>query len=41
MIDWLHELIELGFDAFQLVFPGFPETDDMELFVDKVLPAFR
>ena len=31
----------VGFDLFQLVFAGFPETDDIELFVDKVLPAFR
>ena len=39
--DYLAERIELGFDHFQLVFPGFPETDDIELFVDEVLPAFR
>ncbi len=41
LIDHLHELIALGFDLFQLVFPMFPETDDMRLFVDEVLPAFR
>jgi alkanesulfonate monooxygenase SsuD/methylene tetrahydromethanopterin reductase-like flavin-dependent oxidoreductase (luciferase family) len=37
----LHELAELGFDLFQLAFPDFPDTDDMQLFVDEVLPAFR
>lgn len=39
--DHLHELVGLGFDLFQLVFPNFPETDDLRLFVDEVLPAFR
>lgn len=39
--DHLAELIDVGFDMFQLVFPGFPETHDMELFTDEVLPAFR
>jgi alkanesulfonate monooxygenase SsuD/methylene tetrahydromethanopterin reductase-like flavin-dependent oxidoreductase (luciferase family) len=39
--DHLAELIELGFDHFPLVFPGFPETDDLDLFVDEVLPHFR
>ncbi|HEV8639281.1 MAG TPA: LLM class flavin-dependent oxidoreductase [Chloroflexota bacterium] len=39
--DFLSELVDLGFDHFPLVFPNFPETDDMELFVDEVLPAFR
>jgi alkanesulfonate monooxygenase SsuD/methylene tetrahydromethanopterin reductase-like flavin-dependent oxidoreductase (luciferase family) len=39
--DYLAERIELGFDHFPLVFPRFPETDDIELFVDQVLPAFR
>ena len=39
--EFLAERIELGFDHFPLVFPGFPETDDIELFVDQVLPAFR
>ena len=37
----LLELADLGFDLFQLVFAGFPETDDMRLFVEEVLPAFR
>lgn len=41
LIDHLHELADLGFDLFQLVFPGFPDTSDMELFADEVLPAFR
>lgn len=40
LVDHLHELAALGFDLFQLVFARFPETDDMRLFVDKVLPAF-
>ena len=31
----------MGFELFPLVFPNFPETDDMRLFVDEVLPAFR
>ncbi len=39
--DYLAERIELGFDHFPLVFPRFPETDDIKLFVDEVLPAFR
>ena len=39
--DHLAELVDVGFDLFQLVFPGFPETHDMELFVDEVLPAFQ
>jgi alkanesulfonate monooxygenase SsuD/methylene tetrahydromethanopterin reductase-like flavin-dependent oxidoreductase (luciferase family) len=41
LIELLHEHVELGFDLFQLVFPNFPETDDLELFADKVLPAFQ
>jgi alkanesulfonate monooxygenase SsuD/methylene tetrahydromethanopterin reductase-like flavin-dependent oxidoreductase (luciferase family) len=39
--DYLAERIALGFDHFPLVFPRFPETDDIKLFVDEVLPAFR
>ncbi len=39
--DHILELHDLGFDLFQLVFPGFPETDDIRLFVDEVMPAFR
>jgi alkanesulfonate monooxygenase SsuD/methylene tetrahydromethanopterin reductase-like flavin-dependent oxidoreductase (luciferase family) len=39
--DYLAERIELGFDLFQLVFPRFPDTDDLRLFADEVLPAFR
>jgi alkanesulfonate monooxygenase SsuD/methylene tetrahydromethanopterin reductase-like flavin-dependent oxidoreductase (luciferase family) len=41
LIDLLREYHELGFDLFQMVFPNFPETDDLELFADTVLPAFR
>jgi alkanesulfonate monooxygenase SsuD/methylene tetrahydromethanopterin reductase-like flavin-dependent oxidoreductase (luciferase family) len=40
LIDHLNELVDLGFDLFQLVFAGFPDTTDLRLFVDKVLPAF-
>jgi alkanesulfonate monooxygenase SsuD/methylene tetrahydromethanopterin reductase-like flavin-dependent oxidoreductase (luciferase family) len=40
LIDHLHELSELGFDLFQLVFARFPDPTDLRLFVDKVLPAF-
>jgi len=41
LIDHLTALNELGFDLFQLVFADFPETDDIRLFADDVLPAFR
>lgn len=40
LVDHLHELMALGFDVFQLVFADFPETRDIELFIDKVLPRF-
>jgi alkanesulfonate monooxygenase SsuD/methylene tetrahydromethanopterin reductase-like flavin-dependent oxidoreductase (luciferase family) len=40
LVDHLHELVDLGFDLFQMVFAGFPETTDMRLFVDEVMPAF-
>ena len=40
LIEHLNELVELGFDLFQMVFAGFPDTRDLRLFVDKVLPAF-
>jgi alkanesulfonate monooxygenase SsuD/methylene tetrahydromethanopterin reductase-like flavin-dependent oxidoreductase (luciferase family) len=39
--EQLLALHELGVDLCQLVFPHFPETDDMRLFIDEVLPAFR
>ena len=39
--DHIAELVDVGFDLFQMVLPGFPETDDMQLFVDEVMPAFR
>jgi alkanesulfonate monooxygenase SsuD/methylene tetrahydromethanopterin reductase-like flavin-dependent oxidoreductase (luciferase family) len=39
--DRLTELAELGFDLFHLVFPNFPETDDLRLFIDEVMPHFR
>jgi alkanesulfonate monooxygenase SsuD/methylene tetrahydromethanopterin reductase-like flavin-dependent oxidoreductase (luciferase family) len=40
MIDHLEELRELGFEHIQLVFPGFPGTADIELFLERVRPAF-
>jgi alkanesulfonate monooxygenase SsuD/methylene tetrahydromethanopterin reductase-like flavin-dependent oxidoreductase (luciferase family) len=40
LVDHLDELVDLGFDMFQMVFAGFPDTTDMRLFVDKVLPHF-
>lgn len=41
LVDHLNELIDLGFDLFQLVFAGFPDTTDLKLFVDRVLPHFN
>jgi alkanesulfonate monooxygenase SsuD/methylene tetrahydromethanopterin reductase-like flavin-dependent oxidoreductase (luciferase family) len=41
LIDHLATLERIGIDACQLVFAGFPATDDIELFVERVLPAFR
>jgi alkanesulfonate monooxygenase SsuD/methylene tetrahydromethanopterin reductase-like flavin-dependent oxidoreductase (luciferase family) len=38
--DGLTEYAELGISLFQIVFPNFPDTDDMRLFMDEVLPAF-
>jgi alkanesulfonate monooxygenase SsuD/methylene tetrahydromethanopterin reductase-like flavin-dependent oxidoreductase (luciferase family) len=40
LVEHLHELSELGFDLFQLVFADFPETADLRLFIDRVLPRF-
>lgn len=41
LVDHLAGLVDLGFDAFQLVFGGFPDTTDMELFLARTLPALR
>jgi alkanesulfonate monooxygenase SsuD/methylene tetrahydromethanopterin reductase-like flavin-dependent oxidoreductase (luciferase family) len=38
LVDHLLELNAMGFDLFQMVFADFPETADLRLFVDKVLP---
>ena len=38
LVDHLLELNDLGFDLFQMVFGDFPDTTDIRLFVDKVLP---
>jgi alkanesulfonate monooxygenase SsuD/methylene tetrahydromethanopterin reductase-like flavin-dependent oxidoreductase (luciferase family) len=40
MIDHLEELRELGFEHVQLSFPGFLDTRDIELFLERVRPAF-
>lgn len=40
IIDQLHEFREMGFDLFQVMFPNFPDTDDMKLFMDRVLASF-
>ncbi len=40
MIDHLAALADLGFEHVQLVFPGFPGTADLELFLERVRPAF-
>jgi alkanesulfonate monooxygenase SsuD/methylene tetrahydromethanopterin reductase-like flavin-dependent oxidoreductase (luciferase family) len=38
--DHLTQIQALGFDLVQLSFVGFPETDDLKLFADEVLPHF-
>jgi len=38
--DRLAEYTELGFSLCQIVFPNFPDTDDMRLFMEEVMPAF-
>ncbi len=38
--DHLFALAEQGIDGFQLAFSGWPDTRDLELFVDHVRPAF-
>lgn len=40
MVDHLGALAELGFEHVQLVFPGFPGTADLELFLEYVRPHF-
>ena len=30
----------LGFDLANLAFPGFPNSDDIKLFMDEVIPHF-
>jgi alkanesulfonate monooxygenase SsuD/methylene tetrahydromethanopterin reductase-like flavin-dependent oxidoreductase (luciferase family) len=40
LVDHLAALAELGFEHVQLVFPGFPGTADMELFLERVRPEF-
>ena len=38
--DHLARLYDLGFDLVQLSFASFPETDDLKLFADEVIPHF-
>jgi alkanesulfonate monooxygenase SsuD/methylene tetrahydromethanopterin reductase-like flavin-dependent oxidoreductase (luciferase family) len=38
--DYLAGLHDLGFEMVQLSFANFPETDDLKLFADEVLPHF-
>jgi alkanesulfonate monooxygenase SsuD/methylene tetrahydromethanopterin reductase-like flavin-dependent oxidoreductase (luciferase family) len=38
--DQLTELADMGFEQAMLVFPNFPETDDLRLFLDEVVPHF-
>jgi alkanesulfonate monooxygenase SsuD/methylene tetrahydromethanopterin reductase-like flavin-dependent oxidoreductase (luciferase family) len=40
MVDHLAALSEMGFAHVQLVFPGFPDTTDMDLFLERVRPEF-
>lgn len=40
MVDHLATLADLRFEHIQLVFPGFPGTADMELFLERVRPEF-
>lgn len=40
LTDHLLGLVDQGIDGFQLVFAGWPETRDLELFVEHVRPAF-
>lgn len=39
--DHLEQLVDEGFGRVILNFGGFPDTSDLRLFADKVLPAFR
>ena len=38
--DHLEELVDIGFDLFIAVLPGFQELDDMKLVMDEVIPHF-
>jgi len=38
--DQLTQLAEQGFSLAMLWFPGFPETEDVEIFMDEVIPYF-
>jgi alkanesulfonate monooxygenase SsuD/methylene tetrahydromethanopterin reductase-like flavin-dependent oxidoreductase (luciferase family) len=41
LCDYLQRYVDLGVTMFHMVFPGFPEIRDMQLFAEEVLPAFR
>ncbi|MBA3947563.1 MAG: LLM class flavin-dependent oxidoreductase [Herpetosiphonaceae bacterium] len=39
--EQIQALVELGFDLFQVESSQFPDTADIELFAERVMPAFR
>ena len=39
--EQIQAFVDMGFDMFQVNFPRFPDTSDMELFMAEVMPAFR
>ena len=41
LCEHLQALCEIGFTHFVLAFGDFPDTDDLRLFADRVLPFFR
>lgn len=41
LCEQLQHYIDLGVSLFQMVFPGFPQTDDLQLFAEEVLPNFQ
>ena len=38
--DVFGQQVALGFDLANLAFPGFPNSDDIKLFMDEVIPHF-
>ncbi len=41
LVAYLEEIVALGFRRFALAFAGWTETDDLRLFAERVVPAFR